>query len=127
MNDGNGNGTLRALEEHAGACTSWQYGAGGDACKRDNHGDYLVPSRVISRSAGFEQAVDSRRESFRRIPVSRASQQQSYNRFIFEARRVLRSTDEDVKFCRLGLFTLAEYSIRRRSHYHWSGELLLQN
>jgi hypothetical protein len=117
-------GALRSLEEHDGACTSWQYGAGGDACKRDDHGDYHpVPSRHFKikpvSSKQWTRAA-SRFDAFRSC---HASQQQSYNRFNFETSRVLRSTDEDVIFCRLGLFTPAEYSIRRRSHYHWSSEL----
>ena len=36
MNARDGNGARRALEEHDGACTiGGEYGAGGDACKRD--------------------------------------------------------------------------------------------
>ena len=41
MNARDGNGARRALEEHDGACTiGGEYGAGGDACKRDDHSGY---------------------------------------------------------------------------------------
>ena len=42
MNARDGNGARRTLEGHDGACTIGdEYGAGGDACKRDDHSGCL--------------------------------------------------------------------------------------